>query len=242
MSVNGSPVFGNFFGQSSFAQHVIVAETNAVPVSADCDLTVMAPFGCGVMTGAGAVFSTLALSDRDSLAVFGAGGVGLPAVMAAKAQGVSTIVVVDPIASRRDIALEIGATHVFDPHVDDPVSAIRDVTGGGAVASLETSARADVVIQALDCLAAMGTCVALGFGTPEFPFTLSQVGRGRRLTSTNVGESDPHLMLPRLVEMHRTGQLPVEKLISRYPFEDFERAVADAESGAAIKPVLTFSA
>jgi len=240
MSMDGSPVFGSFFGQSSFANHVVVNENNAVVVDPVCDPRVIAPFGCGVMTGAGAVFSTLGLRDGDSLAVFGAGGVGLSAVMAAKVAGVSTIIVVDPVEGRRSLATELGATHVFDPRRDEPVAAIRDLTRGGATSSLETSARADVVVQALDCLAAMGMCVALGFGTPEFPFTLSQVGRGRRLTSTNVGESDSHTMIPRLVEMHLAGELPVEKLVKSYPFAEFEKAVEDAESGVTIKPVLTF--
>jgi aryl-alcohol dehydrogenase len=238
MKAEDRPVFGSFFGQSSFATHALAYEDNVVVVGSEVDLSVAAPFGCGVQTGAGTVMNVLELDERSSLVVFGAGGVGLPAVMAARALGVSTIVVVDPVLSRRRLAAELGATVVLDPQLDDVVVAVRDHTGGGATSAIETTAIGDVLLQALDCLGARGTCVALGVGTPELRLGMERLSRGRSLRTTIEGDSDPHEFIPKLLQLHARGELPVERLITTYPFAEFGRAMGDAESGATIKPVL----
>ena len=196
MKADGRPVFGSFFGQSSFATHALAYEDNVVVVGSEVDLSVAAPFGCGVQTGAGTVMNVLELDERSSLVVFGAGGVGLPAVMAARALGVSTIVVVDPVPSRRRLAAELGAIVVLDPQVDDVVEAVRDHTGGGATSAIETTAIGDVLLQALDCLGARGTCVALGVGTPELRLGMERLSRGRSLRTTIEGDSDPARVHP----------------------------------------------
>ena len=89
-------VYGSYFGQSSFASHALAYESNVVVVGEEIDLGVAAPLGCGVQTGAGTVLNVLAPPPEASLVVFGAGGVGLSAVMAASASGVGTIIAVDP--------------------------------------------------------------------------------------------------------------------------------------------------
>ena len=110
MRRNGSRVYGSYFGQSSFASHALAYESNVVVVGEEIDLGVAAPLGCGVQTGAGTVLNVLAPPPEASLVVFGAGGVGLSAVMAASASGVGTIIAVDPVASRRQLAAELGAS------------------------------------------------------------------------------------------------------------------------------------
>ena len=130
MHRNGSAVYGSYFGQSSFASHALADESNVVVIDPALDLAVAAPLGCGVQTGAGTVLSVLKPGEGASLVVFGAGAVGLSAVMAASATGVSTIIAVDPVASRRRLALELGASEVIDPAGDDAVDAIRGLTRG----------------------------------------------------------------------------------------------------------------
>lgn len=244
MSAAGRPVYGSFFGQSSFASHALAYEDNTVVVDRGIDLATVAPFGCGVQTGAGTVMNVLDLATsradrRSSLVVFGAGGVGLSAVMAARALDVD-VIVVDPLASRRQVASELGAGVTLDPGVDDVVEAVRDRTGGGATASIDTTAIVEVLFQALDCLRPRATCVALGVGTPPFDFSLERLAAGKSLRRTIEGDADPHEFIPRLLELRARGQLPIEKLIRTYRFEDFGQAVRDAESGATIKPVLVF--
>jgi aryl-alcohol dehydrogenase len=240
MKANRAPVYGCFFGQSSFATHALAYEDNVVVVGADVDLSVAAPFGCSVQTGAGAVMNVLELDERSSLVVFGAGGVGLPAVMAARALGVATIVVVDPVPGRRELAAELGSTVTLDPEVDDVVGAVRDHTGGGATGAIETTAIGDVLLQALDCLRARGTCVALGVGSPELRLGMERLAGGKSLRTTIEGDSDPHESIQALLRLHARGELPVEKLIRTYRFAEFARAMGDAESGTTIKPVLVF--
>ena len=97
-----------------------------------------------------------------------------------------------------------------------------------------------MLLQALDCLGARGTCVALGVGMPEFAFGMERLARGKSLRTTIEGDADPHEFIPRLLQLHARGELPVEKLIRTYRFGDFGRALRDAESGATIKPVLVY--
>jgi aryl-alcohol dehydrogenase len=242
MRRSGSPVYGSFFGQSSFASHALAYESNLVVVGERVDLSLAAPLGCGVQTGAGAVLNVLRPSGADaSLAVFGAGGVGLSAVMAARAVGVGTIIAVDPVAARRRVAEELGATATLDPGGDDVVGAVRLLTGGGATHGLDTTARGAVINQAIEALAPLGTLALVGVGVPLVELDVQAViGGGKTLRGVIEGDAVPKAFIPQLLELHAEGRLPVEKLIRTYDFEDIGTAVADAASGETIKPVLVF--
>jgi len=241
MSRDGSPVYGSFFGQSSFASHALAYESNLVVVGDQVDLSVAAPLGCGVQTGAGAVLNVLAPANQASLVVFGAGGVGLSALMVASAVGVSTIIAVDPVASRRRVAAELGATATLDPACDDVVDAIRQRTDAGATHALDTTAIGAVINQAIDALAPLGTLALVGVGVPEVTINVqSVIGGGKSIRGVIEGDAVPQEFLPRLLELYAEGRLPLEKLIRKYDFEDIDTAVADAASGATIKPVLVF--
>jgi aryl-alcohol dehydrogenase len=239
MQRGGAPVYGSFFGQSSFASHALAYESNLVVVGGDVDLTVAAPLGCGVQTGAGAVLNVLRPGDDAALVVFGAGGVGLSAVMAAAAVGVGTIIAVDPVAARRRVAEDLGATATLDPADDDVVDAVRQVTGGGATHALDTTARGAVINQAVEALAPLGTLALVGVGVPLIELDVQAlIGGGKTLRGIIEGDAVPQSFVPRLLELHAAGRLPVEKLIRTYAFDDIETAVADAASGETIKPVL----
>ena len=241
MRANGRPVYGSFFGQSSLATHALAYEDNVVVVGGDVDLGVAAPFGCSVQTGAGTVMNVLELDERSSLVVFGAGGVGLPAVMAgagARRRG-------DRRLSTRSRAAGGSPSRWARPPRwtrRSTTSSQRSATtrAAGATSAIETTAIAGVLLQALECLGARGTCVALGVAMPEFAFDMQRLARGKALRTAIEGDADPHELVPRLVELHARGELPVERLIRTYPFAEFGRALRDAESGAAIKPVLVF--
>ena len=238
----GTAVFGSWFGQSSFASHCVAYEDNIVVVADSVDLAIAAPFGCGIQTGAGAVLNTLRPSQDSSLAVFGAGAVGLSAVMAAKASGVGLIVAVDPVESRRQMATELGATHTVDPRSGcDPVEAVREATGGGANTALDATAIPAVIHQAVDALATRGVLAVVGVGEPEVSINITEViNRGKIIRGVIEGDATPQQFIPRLLEMHARGEFPADRMMRQYPFEEIETAVADAHSGATIKPVLTF--
>ena len=239
MARDGVPVHGSFFGQSSFASHALAYESNLVVVGDDVDLGVAAPLGCGVQTGAGAVLNVLRPGSDAALAVYGAGAVGLSAVMAAAATGVGAVVAVDPVAGRRRIAAELGATATVDPASEDPVDAIRRLTGAGATHALDTTAIPAVIGQAVAGLARRGMLALVGVGPRDVAIDVTElIGGGKTIRGVVEGDAVAQAFLPRLLELHAGGRLPLERLIRTYDFEDIDAAVADAASGVAIKPVL----
>ena len=238
---DGSPVFGNFFGQSSLAAHALAYADNCVKVDPELDLTLLAPYGCGFQTGAGTVLNVIKPAKDDSLVVYGVGAVGLAAIATAVAEGVASIIAVDPLAARRTVAEKLGATTVDPTAVEDVVARVRELTGGGAAYGIDTTAIPEVVKQAQQSLAARGTLVALGLGAEEYVLdAIDLLQGGKTVTSSIEGDSDPQEMVPRLIEMRAAGTFPMDDLVTTYPADQINQAVADVTSGAVVKPVLVW--
>ncbi|OZG26110.1 alcohol dehydrogenase [Williamsia sp. 1138] len=239
---SGAQVSGAFLGQSSWATHAIVREPNLALLPEGIPWEVAAPMACGVQTGAGAILNVLQPKASESVVVFGAGTVGLSAVMAAKHIGCEQIVVVDMLEGRLDLARELGATHTVNPSTDDVVAAVHDATGSGADFSVEASGARAAGPLAVDSLHGQGTCILLG--TPPFgtKIELDWIGivSGRTVLGAPFGGGTPTVTIGKLLDLRAAGALPVEKLVRTYPFADIEKAIADMESGATIKPVLLF--
>jgi aryl-alcohol dehydrogenase len=239
----GQEINGHFFGQSTLARHALIDERSLVKVDPSASLKTLAPLGCGIQTGLGAVLNTLKPEPGSTVVVFGAGGVGLAAVMGAVLTGATSIVAVDLVASRLELARELGATDVIDASKVDAVDAIRDMTGGlGVPYTLECTGVIDVVSQAVDVLAPLGTCALIGAppAGSTLPVNVQYMLDGRSIVGVTEGSSDPEVFITAMVRLHETGRLPLEKMIRHYPFEEIERAAADAHSGDTIKPVLVF--
>ncbi|HGJ8973815.1 TPA: NAD(P)-dependent alcohol dehydrogenase [Pseudomonas aeruginosa] len=240
---NGKPVFARFLGQSSFASHVLAGERSVIKVARDLPLETLAPLGCGIQTGAGAILNTLRPRPGSSLVVFGAGGVGLSALMAAKIAGCGKLIVVDKVASRLELALELGATHVIDAAQSDVPAAIREITGGGADYAVEAVGAPKVMEQAIDALGQGGTAVLVGMAGAEASVSFNPIvlqNKGATIKgSIMAGENSlPELFIDQLIDYWRQGRLPVEKLLRFYDFNDINQAVHDAHDGSAIKPVI----
>ncbi|MGA2006903.1 MAG: NAD(P)-dependent alcohol dehydrogenase [Solirubrobacteraceae bacterium] len=232
---------GHFFGQSSFATASVARERNIVGVESHIPLDVVAPFGCGIQTGAGAVLNTLAVPPGASLAVFGTGAVGLAAVLAGVIAGAATIIGIDLLAPRLALAAELGATHVIDAASSDPVEEIRALTGRGVDFALETTGVPAVLRSAVDCLAPLGTACVIGAPRHGAEVALDVntiLTGGRSVRGVVEGDSVPQLFIPALVRYWEQGRFPVERLITFYDFDAIEQAAADAQAGRAIKPVL----
>lgn len=237
-----TPVHSHFFGQSSFATYAIATERNVVPIGSDIPFEVVAPFGCGIQTGAGAILNALRPPAGSGVAVFGTGTVGMAGILAAQVAGCTQIIGIDVRPARLELARSLGATHVVDARDGDPLEAVKDLTGGlGVPFSLETSGRADVLQQAVYATAPGGVCGLIGappFGT-EVSLDVNQLlALGRTLRGIVEGESVPDVFLPRLIELWRQGRFPIERIMTTYDFADIERAGRDAEEGGVIKPVL----
>jgi aryl-alcohol dehydrogenase len=236
LSQNGTRLFGSFFGQSSFAQYALAAADNVVVVDPSVDLTIAAPLACGFQTGAGAVLRVLTPEPNSRLVVFGAGGVGLAAVMAAKAVGVEVVVVVDPVASRRDKAVELGATKAVDPTTEDFATVVR-----GATHALDTTGVPEVVATALEALESRGVLVVVGLGARHATIDIRDLMySGKTIRGCAEGDASPSEFIPELLALHEQGRFPIEAIVRRYDAVDIEKAVADSRSGSAIKPVLVW--
>lgn len=237
----GSPVHDHFFGQSSFGTFALGNERNVVKVSKDVPLELLGPLGCGIQTGAGAVMNALKIRSGTSFVAFGAGAVGLAAVMAARIVGATTIIATDVVPSRLETAKELGATHVVNSREQDPVAAIKEITGGGADFSLEATGRPEVLRQAIEALTSRGECGIVGAAPlgAEACFDINDVMiPGKTIRGIIEGESVPEIFIPQLVELHAQGRFPFDKLVKFYSFDQINQAAEDSEKGGTIKPVI----
>jgi len=240
---DGRPVRSHFFGQSSFATHANVAAHSAIKVAHDAPLEALAPLGCGVQTGAGVVLNTFRPEPGRSFAVFGAGAVGMSALLAAVAADCGTIIAIDRNAERLALAAELGATHIIDPSTADVEPAIRSASPGGVDFALDTTGVAGVFTTMVRSLATRGHAGVVA-GAPadapvDFP-TSALLGRGVRVSTIINGDSNPSEFVPELIRLWETGRFPFDRLVRTYPFEAVNDAFADSASGATIKPVLRF--
>ncbi|HGM6308043.1 NAD(P)-dependent alcohol dehydrogenase [Pseudomonas putida] len=240
-----APIHDHFFGQSSFSTYAIANERNVVKVAKEAPLELLGPLGCGIQTGAGSVLNALKVEAGSSFVAFGAGAVGLAAVMAARVAGATTIIAVDVTPSRLELALELGATHVINSRDENPVERIQQITAGGANYSLECSGRAEVLRQAIDALATLGTCGIVGatkFGT-EVAFNINDVMiPGKRIMGIVQGDVVANAFIPKLVDLYLQGRFPFDKLCKFYEFDQVNQAMADSERGVTIKPILRMPA
>ncbi len=235
---DGKPVAARWFGQSSFASHAIATVRNVVRVEPGLPLEILGPLGCGIQTGAGSVLIALGVTPGSSIAIFGAGGVGLAAVMAAAVAGATTIIAIELHPSRLALASELGATHTINGADDDITAQILAITGDGAQYCFDSTGVPAVITTAINSLRPTGTCGLVGTGQGNLVLDPFALASGRNLMGILEGDAVPQLLIPRLIDLWKQGRFRFDKLITSYPLSQVNQAEADATSGAAVKPVL----
>ena len=246
LSLEGQPVNANFFGQSSFATHVIAHELNTVKVpesAAQIPLEQLAPIGCGLMTGAGAVLRSMDVQKGMPIAIFGTGTVGIAAIMAAKIAGADPIIAVDTVDARLELAKELGATHAFNAKANAP-DRIRELVPQGLAYAFDTTGINTVIQDAWGLLAPKGICGMVGASDREAELTFNEsafMGGGRRVMGILGGDSDIGPFLTQLIEYNLKGQFPFERLIKYFDFSEINEAIHASETGEVVKPVLRIS-
>lgn len=239
LAENGAVVNGHFFGQSSFATYAIARQRNALKVAKDLPLDILAPLGCGVQTGAGAVLNVLQPPAGSSIAVFGAGSVGLSAILAAVVADCRTIVAIDVKSSRLEAARQLGATHMLDAATEYIPARLREITGTGVNFAFSTTGRPASLKDAIESLDFMGTAAFVS-GGGEATIPTSTLLWGRSLRGVVQGDSVSSEFLPRLIDLWQEGKFPFDRLIRHYGVDEINEAAAASVSGEAIKPVLLF--
>lgn len=241
LSKGDEKIHCNFVGQSSLATHALSEQRNVVKIPKQAPIELMGPFGCGIQTGAGAVFNSLKAAPGSSIAVFGLGTVGLSAVMAAKIAGCTPIIGVDIKKQRLELAGELGATHVLNAETHDASQQIHGITGGGADFALECAGSADVAAQAASAVHRIGKCGITG-ATPlgtQLSLDMNSILFGRSVFGIIEGDSIPDLFIPKLVSLYLSGRFPADRLMQTYPLDQINEAEYDTRNGTAIKAVLT---
>ena len=237
-------ISGSFFNQSSFASHALVNERNIVKVPQGVPLDVAGILGCGVQTGAGAVLRSLNCAPESSLVIFGAGAVGMSAVMAAKLRGLSKVIVVELHESRRQMALELGATDAIDPTTCHTAATIRALCPDGVDGALDTTGLPQVVDCVPDILAKRGQFGFVGIPPAaqidlKLPGTLMAAMRnGWTFRGIIEGDSDVDGFLADLMQYYLDGVFPFDRMVTHYPLSDINQAIADQHAGLCVKPVL----
>lgn len=234
---------GSFFGQSSFANWSIVRQCSTVNVSGIVtdkkDLQMFAPLGCGIQTGSGTVINAAKASPKDVICIMGLGGVGLSAIMGAKLQGCRTIIGVDRIESRLNLAKEMGATHVIDgsklPEGKTLVDVVKEIADGvGPNITIDTTGVGALMDAGWEFTRFKGRYFQVG--TPPFDYQLKTTAfemllTGKQYQGVVEGAAYPPDYVPKMIQWYRDGKFPIDKMMKLMPADEFKTALHEMHSG-----------
>ncbi|KAM0469870.1 hypothetical protein ACHAPX_010255 [Trichoderma viride] len=243
--LDGTKVHGQFFGQSSMSKLAVVTEASVIKVDARPeDLRTLPPLGCGYLTGAGTVFNVIKPRPQDSVAVVGMGAVGIAAMLAAKSLEVRQIIAIDVVEAKLKLASSLGATRVINSAAEpDLHAALHAIIPGGPDNIIDTTGVAAVLEASVKSLAHGGTLALVGIPSPTTILRINALDlllSCKRVIGVIEGAADPHILIPKLLELYREGRFPVDCLAKVYPAEQLSKAIADLQSGLIIKPILSW--
>lgn len=238
----GSQRIFHYLGVSSFAERAVVPAAGAIRIRDDAPLDVVAPVGCAVATGAGAVANTAAVEPGSTVAVIGCGGVGLSVVQGARLAEADRIIAVDLRPEKTALACRLGATDQVNAMSEDPVAAVRDLVPDGVDYAFDAIGLTATTSQAIAMLGLGGAAVLVGLpaegATVSFePLVLAE--SDQRILGSNYGSVRPGVDIPALVDRFMAGDLLLNEMISsRQPLEAASAALSELEAGHALRTLL----
>ena len=240
---DGTTLSGHFFGQSSFANYSLTFASMVIKVDKDIPFELLGPLACGITTGAGAVFNAAKPNVGDSVVIYGAGAVGLAAIMAAKNTPATEIIAIDLHDSRLDLAKEFGATHVISSKGVDVPAEIQRILGRTADFAIDCTGVIGVIEEAADIVGMLGTLILVGGAPAEARFSVDHMRTlfGKRIIGTLGGSGNSLDLIPALLGLYKQGRFPFDRLVKTYDFGELDTAIAEAGSGETIKAVLTIN-
>src|SRR6266581_627582 len=244
LSRSGKPIYHYSF-ISSFAEYAVVPEAGCVIIRPDIPLDKAALVGCAVMTGVGAAINTAQVRPGSSVAVIGAGGVGLNIMQGAQLAGAAVIIAIDLNPSKLERATTFGATHTINAAEVEAVAAVRELTKGvGADFSFAAVGRPQTMRQCWEMARSGGTAVMVGVSPEGSELSLPAnrvVREERRLMGSFYGSARPHIDMPMILELYMAGKLKLDELVThRFSLEKINEAVRSLESGEAVRPVIVY--
>ncbi len=243
ISQKGKPI-NQFLDISSYCEKMLLHEHAVVKIREDMALDRAALIGCGVTTGVGAVLNTAKIEPGSTVAVFGAGGVGLAAIQGARIAGARKIIAVDMFEGKLAMARRLGATDTVDASNSDPVDEIRKLTGGGVDYSFEAIGLKKVAEQAFNALRAGGTATVIGMIPVGQKVEIDgyMFLTERKLQGSNMGSNRFRIDMPRYIDFYLQGRLNLDDMISRRgKLEDVNDAFRAMKAGEVARTVLMFN-
>ncbi|HYF49860.1 MAG TPA: zinc-dependent alcohol dehydrogenase family protein [Planctomycetota bacterium] len=242
-SFEGKPLH-HHIGVSGFSQLTVCAQESLVKIDPSVPLDKAALFGCAVLTGVGAVVNTAKVPAGSSVAVFGMGGVGLSAILGARAAGCTPIIAVDTLPAKLELAKKAGATHTVNAAQGDAAQALKDLTKGGPQYVFEAVGSEKALAQAYAATRRGGVTVTIGLPHPSKQLSisaLSLVAEERTLMGSYMGSAVPRRDVPRFIALYQSGLLPVDTLFSRHiQLQEINSAFDALDKGEAVRQVLKF--
>ncbi|RJO76372.1 S-(hydroxymethyl)mycothiol dehydrogenase [Nocardia panacis] len=230
-------------GIGAFADKTLVHAGQCTKVDPAADPAVAGLLGCGVMAGLGAALNTGGVGRDDSVAVIGCGGVGNAAIAGARLVGARTIIGIDRDPRKLRWAAELGATHVIDATAEDPVAAVRALTGGfGADVVIDAVGNPSTWEQAFYARDLAGTVVLVGVPTPDMRLEMPMLdffSHGGALKSAWYGDCLPERDFPTFIDLYLQGRLPLDRFVSeRITLDEVEKAFHTMYSGDVLRSVV----
>ena len=232
----GKPVGARWFGQSSFATHAVATPRNAVVVDGSLPLELLGPLGCGIQTGAGSVLVAMGVRAGTAIAIYGAGAVGLAAVMAARVAGATTIIAVDLHPARLELARELGATHTIDGKTDAGQQILAAT--GGLDYAFDTTGIPAVITGAITALRPLGVCGLVAVRGADLVLPPLTLELGRIVMGIIEGDVIPQRFIPQMIALWQQGRFPFDRLIRKFPIAQIDEAERASLAGEVVKPVL----
>ncbi|KAJ5097485.1 hypothetical protein N7456_008206 [Penicillium angulare] len=242
---DGTPVHGQFFGQSSLSRMAVVTEASIVKLDARPEeIPFLAPLGCGYLTGSGTVLNVLKPRPDDTIVVLGLGAVGFAALMAAKALGLKSIVAVDLLGAKLEIASALGATHIINTSIQSDLGAeLQKILPTGAKSIIDTTGSVALLEICVKSLAHAGTLALVGVPSPQATLNINALDlllSCKRIVGVIEGWSNAKLLVPQLLQLSREGKFPIDRLAKVYPAEKLCEAIEDLKLGVVVKPILSW--
>lgn len=240
----GDKYYYHHLGVSGFAEYAVASADSLVKIDNDVPFDIAALFGCAVMTGVGAVVNTAQLKFGDSVLVVGLGGVGLSAILGAKAAGASLIIASDINPEKRKVAKSMGAHHVIDSSGKGAIEEVMELTGGGVDVAVEFAGAIPALDFAFQGAKRGGTAVTAALPHPDARLEISPVtlvGQEKSLKGSYLGSCVPSRDIPAYIELYKSGRLDVEKLIThKLKLDEINKGFERLARGDAIRQIITF--
>ena len=232
-----------FLNLSAFAETMLVHENACVAISKEMPLVQAALLGCAVITGAGSVFNDSKVKPGESVAVIGAGGIGLAAVNAAKIAGAGKIIAIDPVPEKRALAERLGATHTLDAGDKDVVKRVMALTAGGVDYAIEAVGRPETAELAWTITRRGGLATILGMIAPGKSVSIPGPSflSGKRLQGSLLGSTRFPVDMPRLVDLYLDGRLDLDTMVAeRIALGQVNEALEALHKGDTVRSVIVF--